>query len=203
MGERIRHDLTYKPSGRTSQELIDNFNLLGDTLAKLDQQSDLVRRGIEREAAPREQKQRELRRATILMQAQSFSTDVQFAAIYNTIIELGEADGRTGAVSALVDKIYYTFDDHPKILLSPCAITDRTQSEVIFQQTLEAVDAWLERLNHPIDKVYAQNVGALISFCGGDLGAAIEFAEQGATLLIPLIELLLSRTQLHQIRKSN
>ncbi|RBP11220.1 RelA/SpoT family protein [Roseiarcus fermentans] len=182
-GEKT-HDLTYKPSGRTSKELIDNFNLLGDTLAKLDQQSDLVRKGIEREAAPRQQKQKELRRATILMQAQSFSNQEQLVAVYKKIMDLDRFEKRTSNLDEIVDDIYNIFELQPKEACYLLAIlADRSNREEIYQQTLEAVGAWLGRIKEPIEAIYARNVGALISFCGGDLNTAIEFAEQGTTLI--------------------
>lgn len=47
------HDLTYKAAGQIDRSLIDSFELLGDSLAKLDQQSDLVRKSINKQLSTR------------------------------------------------------------------------------------------------------------------------------------------------------
>ena len=52
------HDLTYKPAGRIGAELLTSFDLLGASLANLDQQSDALKTSIVRNASVREAKRR-------------------------------------------------------------------------------------------------------------------------------------------------
>ena len=51
------HDLTYKSSMDLDPSLVEGFELLGDTLAKIDQQSDLLRKSLENRIRVRNEKQ--------------------------------------------------------------------------------------------------------------------------------------------------
>ena len=183
------HDLTYKPSGRTNRDLIDSFNLLGDTLAQLDRQSDLIRSSIQRSAAPREQKRRDVQTATIEMATTVFSTIPELSTLAASIAALTRTAVDAHTVDDCIDRLYGLFDRFPKEVCYLFALLSiRTRDDSVRQRSLEALETWYEGLHDPLEQIYSRNVAGLLSYCGGDLTSAIEFCEQA----VPLAEELLN-----------
>ncbi len=180
------HDLTYKPSGKISEDLVGSFNLLGDTLAKIDQQSDLVRQSIERSSAPREFKKKLVRLATIEHAAEVACIVPELRDALNVISTVAPTSGQI-ILKNCVDLLYQCFQTHPKetcYLYAVLAVLSKNES--IRQQTLDALETSYEGLSGVFDQIFARNVAGLISYCSGDLTSAIDFGEEAHRLAIEI-----------------
>jgi ppGpp synthetase/RelA/SpoT-type nucleotidyltranferase len=174
------HDLTYKPSGRTSQDLIDSFNLLGDTLAKIDQQSDLVRRSIERNAQVRESKKRRVQEAVIANAAAGDAAgNDELKAIVDKIKTLDPNSTSNTDHDELIDKLVSLFKTNERaVCVALCYVSTRLKSATAAEYAREAIDAWLEEQNNRLSKIFIRSISALANYSMGDLAGAIEAAEQ-------------------------
>ena len=150
------HDLTYKPSGRTAQELIDSFNVLGDTLALIDRQSDLIRHSIERTARVREAKRRRLQQA-VLMDAVLRSlvpeTD-KMSPVAREIAAFDPAASGEGMLADLAGRAEAFYATKPRPCCAAlCLLALRSNNRVIRQTALDTLDVWLQDARAPSDRV--------------------------------------------------
>jgi ppGpp synthetase/RelA/SpoT-type nucleotidyltranferase len=173
------HDLTYKPSGKISQELILNFNLLGDSLAKLDEQSDLVRRTIERTARVRDLKRRRVQETTIVAAARNLAKDNETLRAIVEAIELGNEDA-----GSICGKLTELFAEHKRAVCTALSLLSvKTNSADYFQQTLEHIESWFESETTDFRKASSKSVAALSAYSVGDPGLAIEMGEVAVELI--------------------
>lgn len=178
------HDLTYKPSGRTSQELIDSFNLLGDTLAKIDQQSDLVRRSIERTSHVREAKKRHIQIAVIASAARSTAQESPELIGLIEQIETFDEDAGADAIEGPLNRLLELFDDQPQfVCVAMCLLSICTKDGATFEQAQETIETWYESASEPLERVFVRSIAALASYSAGDVSGAIEAAEQAIELI--------------------
>ena len=176
------HDLTYKPSGKINHELIVNFNLLGNSLAKLDEQSDLVRRTIERTTKVRESKRRCVQEATIIEAARALTAgDKSLRSIVESIESLVPEKPDPGPIYDRLSSLFET--DKRAVCTALSLLSVRTNSSEYFQQTLEHIEAWFESETANSRKAYARSIAALSAYSVGDSGLAIEMGEDAVIFL--------------------
>lgn len=116
------HDLTYKPTGKIDAITSNHFNALGDSLAGLDRQSDLLRQSIKRSSRAIEEKRRRVQLAattdlvrqavaleamepTLLSNVKDIASDAQ------KITETADRD----SVASLERRIDAIFDSAPRV----------------------------------------------------------------------------------------
>jgi ppGpp synthetase/RelA/SpoT-type nucleotidyltranferase len=184
------HDLTYKPTGRVGAELLTSFNLLGDNLANLDQQSDALRQSIVRTARVRETKRRKVQTCVLsslsLINAQRIKTqrmrkrllslqkrislmtcdtpDDKSQAIANDL--LGLFHGQEVAVSTL---IYF--------------LSAMTQRSSYSELAREAIAMREQQASDPLDQLGIKLEGALYAFAAGDSSEAIDNGEAALEMM--------------------
>lgn len=170
------HDLTYKPSGRTAQELIDSFNVLGDTLALIDRQSDLIRHSIERNARVREAKRRRLQQAVLadaVLRGLVPETDNMSAVVRE--IAAFDPTLNEGALADLAHRaeVFYATKARP-CCAALCLLALRSNNRAIRQRALDTLDVWLQDTKTSSDRVTALMMTGLAAYCFDDPTAAIE-----------------------------
>ena len=178
------HDLTYKPSGRINQNLIDSFNLLGDTLAKIDQQSDLVRIGIERSTKLREHKKTKVQIAQITAAARvQQRQNPEISEIIETILNV-DSNSDIRMLLELQDSLIEMFDDRKRaVCIALCLLAIRAKDGRILQQAQEALETWFEQEEDEINRIRSRSIAALANYCGGDISGAIEMGEETIALI--------------------
>jgi ppGpp synthetase/RelA/SpoT-type nucleotidyltranferase len=179
------HDLTYKPSGRTDQELRNSFDLLGDMLANLDQQSDALRRSIERTATIREKKRRAVRVSTLMVPVTASIQDLanaslkgRFSRLYNKIIVMGPGTSQQEA-SAALSKLLSLFETSPRVTsLMLCLLAVMVDRREFFEHAQDAIEAWEDSESDALTKLRVRCLGALAAFSAGDASEAIDIGEE-------------------------
>ncbi|OAI84248.1 hypothetical protein AYO27_13475 [Rhizobium sp. GHKF11] len=180
------HDLTYKPSGRTSSDLIENFNLLGDVLANIDLQSDVIRRGIERTAGVRNKNKLHIMRVTIANTAQRSTKAAQLKAIVDDI-QAGNCATDTGLVDKHVDTILEMFDAHPReSCVVYCYLATAVETGSLVADAIRALETMFEGEKKPLQAASSKLLAALANFSFGDTTSAIEDAEMAEEILSDL-----------------
>jgi ppGpp synthetase/RelA/SpoT-type nucleotidyltranferase len=174
------HDLTYKPSGRTAQELIDSFNVLGDTLALIDRQSDLIRHSIERNARVREAKRRRLQQSVLtdaVLGGLVPETD-DMSAVVREIAAFDPADSGEGVLADLAHRAEVFYAEKPRPCCAAlCLLALRSNNRAIRQTALDTLDVWLQDAKAPLDRVTALMMTGLAAYCFDDPTTAIEATE--------------------------
>lgn len=176
------HDLTYKPSGKISADLVKSFNLLGDTLAKIDQQSDLVRNSIQRSAAPRNRKKHLVRMSTLTGTAQEISLTPELTAVHGKICQVTAAS-TDDEIHQCKQMLLEAFKSHPSDSCYLYALLAMNAGkEDLYQLTLDALDTVFEDEKDIFLKVRAKTTAAVVTFTCGDMPHAVEYGEEALRL---------------------
>lgn len=188
------HDLTYKPTGRIGSELLTGFNLLGSNLANLDQQSDAMRQSIARTAAVRERKRRNIQTWVLLNNSRDNVAQVTDAELRDELISFH------AKISAMTDdtadedvlpivnrllEVFLTVDVAASSLL--CFLAAMLQRPTYFEQAQETIAAREEVCTDDLDCVGIRFEGALAAFAAGDVGEAIDMAEETLEMASDLV----------------
>ncbi|WP_289016555.1 hypothetical protein [uncultured Methylobacterium sp.] len=186
------HDLTYKPADRTDRDLLSSFELLGDVLANVDMQSDILRSSIGRRAAVREAKRSAIQIETIRASAanavahaekEGLAHAADMRAIYGRI-EAADLYVETELAQKLYRELTVLFDaDHDKSCLLMCLLAVRSRRPEHGQNAQEAIRSWIEDAANDLDQIWARGVAALAAFGVGNASEAIDNAEEAVAVL--------------------
>jgi ppGpp synthetase/RelA/SpoT-type nucleotidyltranferase len=190
------HDLTYKPSGKISADLVKSFNLMGDTLAKIDQQSDLVRNSIQRSAAPRNRKKHLVRMSTLTGTAKEISQTPELTEVYNRIASVTVASTEED-IHQCKHMLLDAFKAHPSDTCYLYALLAMNAGkEDLYQLTLDALDTVFEDEKDVFLKVRAKTTAAVVTFTCGDMPHAVEYCEEALRLASSLDSAAMDADQL-------
>lgn len=177
------HDLTYKPSGRISADMIESFNLLGDTLAKIDLQSDVIRNSIERIARVRRDKKSAVMRLSMSHSAKAGKKDPELTKIIADI-ESGKCLSGSQVWRKYELTLRKLFPDHKRdCCLAYCYLASISSEPEDISNALEALESWYETETDDFGRATAKGLTSLAHFSFGDSNAAIEEAESADAFL--------------------
>lgn len=184
------HDLTYKPTGRIGEELLESFDLLGGNLANLDKQSDALRYSIVRAAEVRERKRRAVQIALLTGIAEGAAAAVLDPKARSNLQMLQDAinamDGETPeAISRpVLNRLLKLFNDGAgppgtgvaaSTLL--CLMAAVTRRAAYFEQALETLEVREAAAADPIASFVVGLDAMLAPFAAGDVAEAIDIGE--------------------------
>ncbi|MBF7013718.1 hypothetical protein QUC32_02540 [Novosphingobium resinovorum] len=178
------HDLTYKPSGKVGAELLTSFELLGSSLANLDQQSDVLRQSILRNSAVRDAKRRNVQTCVLAMTTQSRIDRISTGTVKTKLGEImDEIRGMTvetpDSVARPASKTLETMYSKNPAAVSAllCLLAAMVQSSPYIEKALESLSAREENESDPFLALQIRFQGALAAFAVGDAPRAIDIAE--------------------------
>jgi ppGpp synthetase/RelA/SpoT-type nucleotidyltranferase len=184
------HDLTYKAAGQIDRSLVDSFELLGDSLAKLDQQSDLVRQSINKQLSTRLKKKMAI-------------------ITFERISHLGSAVDASNLLSAEKSALLAAsaaLDEKEVDRLARCCISEfekgnpKSGATCLFflghlckadryiDQGWEALTSWENSLYDPSEQARAAATFGLMYFNSGDSERAIEETKRAVSLISSVSE---------------
>lgn len=179
------HDLTYKPAGKIGAELLDSFELLGTNLANLDLQSDVLRTSIMRTASVRESKRRKLQVAILRENA---AGRIDRLAASDTKDKLTLLHVRIGTMSsdtpvadgeAVLRDLLAVFKlDEQATMRVLCYLAAVTQEKRFFEQGQDAIRFIEDHGADEVARIRSRTMAALAAFSVGEVGEAIDIAEQ-------------------------
>lgn len=179
------HDLTYKPAGKIGAELLDSFELLGTNLANLDLQSDVLRASIVRTASVRESKRRRLQVAILRENAASRIGRVADADAQNKLTLL---HARIGTMSpdtpvadgeAVLRELLVVFKlEEQAAMRVLCYLAAVTQENRFYEQGQDAIRVIGDQSADEVTRIRSRTMAALAAFSVGEVGEAIDIAEQ-------------------------
>lgn len=187
------HDLTYKAAAQVDPTLIRGFEILGDTLAKIDLQSDLFRSSIERQHAVRDHYKNNYYRHKIADLLETVYTKVpEFAAKKEQVSAICVRSSHSNLLKVQNDchKIYQmaledkaSDEDYQKwVAIALFLIGLRCGKHYFLNDAREALLDWEQSQISEAGKLHAIGVSALVNFFGGDKDTAISESERGITL---------------------
>jgi ppGpp synthetase/RelA/SpoT-type nucleotidyltranferase len=178
------HDLTYKPQGQTDRDLIDSFNLLGDTLAKLDEQSDIIRSSIERKAKVRSGKRSKVQLETIRSAAWDAANTKELKTIFQDIENLKIDPLSDKEPYHLRDSLFGAFNDNRSAAcLLMCFLAAKSGRASIFQHAQETVAIWIQEAIDPLERLRARAIAGLTAFSADNGAEAIDHGEEAVRLI--------------------
>ena len=187
------HDLTYKPAGRTDQSLLASFDLLGESLATLDHQSDVLRKSMERRSKVRLAKRAAVQRESLrtgLKGGLSLITDDDCRSVLDALadqIERATTSTPQDEGTAIRDQLQEIFEEHHEtrqlVCRLFCALAVSTGRRELFRSALNAIEIWGEESKSDLLAVWAASTAALAVFGAGDTSEAIDRGGEGAELL--------------------
>lgn len=196
------HDLTYKPSSKISSDLTKTFEVLGDMLAQVDEQSDIVRNSIVRTAAARQKRKHQVLSATISEAVKNIVKDEDLTDIVNAI----EAKGSNvdwPFCRESIDVITKKFENknYKDACLTYVFLSFSIRNAALFQQALEAIEEWFENEDKDFKKAYARSVSALALFTHNDTPGAIDESEHAISILDAIDVSLLGDEEVNAVRR--
>jgi len=180
------HDLTYKTSSEVDQSLVNGFELLGDSLAKIDQQSDLLRNTIQKPQITRNFKKQKI----ILLQTETqinraFSKlDVPKRFQRKVLNVNTETDIKT--IKEAENFCLKAFETKSKMWSSALLlfIGVKSKNRHCISNAQEAFFEWEDQLSDPLEKARAGSTAGLMKYFSGDTEEAINDFERVLDLLI-------------------
>ncbi len=184
------HDLTYKTAAQVDQSLVQGFEVLGDTLAKIDQQSDILREAIERQHAVRDfyKKQNVIFKTRQLLQRayeavpeleemDAASSQISKNTSYLELLQLQSACHRVFQMSseerARKDSDYQKWTS---IALFFAGL--RCNNKSFISDAREALITWERMQTSAVNRLHAMGISALVNFCGGEKISAVTESER-------------------------
>lgn len=175
------HDLTYKNSIKIGENVMGHFGSLGQTLGRLDQQSDYLRQRILSENAATNRKKRELQLAAIQYDIKENAAQSlpELTSLLNKIEAMSSLEYISRDVWRPVMQDAITiFDDHPnEACQALTALGGVTQSSEVKLEALERLDMWAARRTDFNEVVIAKLFLHIAHFAFDDLPQAIDTAE--------------------------
>lgn len=178
------HDLTYKPSGKIGAELLTSFELLGNNLANLDQQSDALRQSILRNSAVRDAKRRHVQTCVLSMTTRKRigsvtdpSTKSALVKHLDTILGMSDEtpDGIAKQTAKKLSALY--IKDPAAVSASLCLLAAMVQRSPYIDKALESLAAREQDSADDLAALHIRFQGALAAFAVGDVPRAIDVAE--------------------------
>lgn len=177
------HDLTYKPSSKIDGDLVRSFEVLGDMLAKIDEHSDIVRKGIERAFAVRARKKAPVLEASIKTAVHDIVKKSEIKIIIETMMGLDLAHHQN-EIEKLSQKIEVEFEiNNREAAIAYVYLAFMSKDKIVHQQSLEAIETWFENERDSLGKAYSRSVSALAMFVNNDTPSAIDEAETAIAIL--------------------
>lgn len=197
------HDLTYKTSSEANETLVQSFELLGDTLAVLDLQSDTLRRGIKDQQSVREHHLRsyiDLKSRSLLDHAlEQLRLPKTKRAIFQRIdagtnfddlqIALREAESMFNSAQGEDDSIpEYDRIAHTQkwasIALFCSAV--RSENKRFTNEAREYIAEWINRVKNPVAKIHALGVSGMVNLFALDIVEAINETQQAIEIAVSI-----------------
>lgn len=178
------HDLTYKPNGKIGAELLTSFELLGNNLANLDQQSDVLRQSILRNSAVREAKRRHVQTCVLEMTTRKRieavidpAAKIAFVKHLDDIIGMSDetSDDTAKQIAKKLSALY--IKDPAAVSASLCLLAAMVQRNPYIDKALESLAAREQDATDDLAALHIRFQGALAAFAIGDVPRAIDIAE--------------------------
>jgi ppGpp synthetase/RelA/SpoT-type nucleotidyltranferase len=185
------HDLTYKPSGKIGEELLESFDLLGANLAILDRQSDALKTSIVRSSEVRERKRTTIQVALLTAMAEGAVTKVAEPESRKTLEALQASimamtpDSRPGDCYVTYTQLCEIFQENAgppgtgvasSTLLSLLAA--KTQRAGDFDHAQDILDFRIDAEPDYQEKLKIRLDGVLTAYAAGDVPEAIDLIEE-------------------------
>ena len=178
------HDLTYKPQGQTDRDLIASFNILGDTLAKIDLQSDVIRSSIERKARVRERKRSQVQVESIRAAAKDAAKSGKLKTIFASIQALKPGPHLPEEAIQLRDELFHAFPTNRRAAcVLMCFLAAISQQAGLFQHAQETIATWYQDTADDYERISALAIAGLAAFSAGDVAEAIDNQEEAGKLI--------------------
>lgn len=194
------HDLTYKNESSIDELVLAQFNILGDVLAKLDTQSDVLRSSISKAQIARKAKLRSVQLETILSTAKlmakpigavdgSSITALELSERIENIHKAGKINNIGNAERQDITELAIKFfDKSPEcccLILSAFAAV--TEDAVVKSIALERISMWEAAADDLDKRMKAMLFSHLAYYCVSDTPAAIDIAEEAIHVADDLI----------------
>jgi ppGpp synthetase/RelA/SpoT-type nucleotidyltranferase len=184
------HDLTFKPSAAISSDLIQGFNMLGDTVAKIDQQANLICGRIRRTNLLLDAKKKRIQKEIIRSEARvAAEADARVLKLVEQIELLKVHPSDAAAALTLSRSLFELFGSEQNIRGLVCIalvlLALQTNHQSDFAQARETIAIWAENTKD-MDAVHAYAVAALASYASGDTAGAIEATDEGVRIISSL-----------------
>ncbi|MBW8321522.1 MAG: hypothetical protein K0M49_07525 [Arenimonas sp.] len=178
------HDLTYKSTGRSNKDLVRNFNLLGDSLANMDMQTDILRKGITKNSSILIAKEDNISRNQLEHEIELLKIeDEPYKGIYDSVKAINNKSRRE-EIESIESKIWDCGTSRIRLvarlyfyLALKCSI------EKTYSHALDVFSIWLEHEKSPLGRAVAHHIVALAALNRRQFGPAIESAESALELL--------------------
>jgi len=188
------HDLTYKAPAPFDPKLVESFELLGDMLARLDHQSDVLREALENTIRVRSLKQSAIN-DHILEEMFSSAMEIlrkkgdDYSELESDILNVTTFTSKAD-LSAFEDKIIecededcleYTFEEFAPYI-AHYVLGKNANSPSITRVAEDGLAMWTERMPNPLDRVFGiANVG-LFKYLNGDWFQSVEETKKALDL---------------------
>lgn len=186
------HDLTYKNSTNVDPSLVQGFELLGDTLAKIDQQSDLIRKSLENSIRVRNDKQEAINQYIHVKILESATPpDSGLHAIKDNLMEV---DPLTD--SATIDHLenvileHARSDNHREALIAQHFLATRSKDRFVRARMESGLVQWENTIVSDYEKTQKIALIALMHFYSGYKIYAIEETERAVRIFDSLTPVL-------------
>jgi len=188
------HDLTYKSPAPFDPKLVESFQLLGDMLAKLDHQSDVLRQALENTIRVRSAKQNAINNHileemfSVAMEVLSrkgneyadLEKEISNVTTFTPKIELSALEARIIECED-EDCLEYSFEEFAPYI-AHYVLGKNANSPSITRFAEDGLALWTEKMSDPLDRVFGiANVG-LFKYLNGDWFQSVEETQRALEL---------------------
>lgn len=196
------HDLTYKPHGRVDALVATHFNELGDSLARIDYQSDLLRQTINRSLRVRERKRQNVQLFALEQAAWWSCRDSSDAlALFEKVKTVDKSN--VNAVLELSRNITRLFDSGKR---AACALAIflalKTNRSVEKFSARDLLSSWDLEERDIYDQVLAKATSHIAMYAFSDAASAVDRAEEALSHLRANLHALSGKPNLQRLENS-
>ncbi|MCT8327918.1 hypothetical protein [Albidovulum sediminis] len=180
------HDLTYKASSHVELSLLRTFELLGDSLAKLDQQSDVAKKAITQQALARQRKKDALLREQVKNHLAFAIESSRFLKEKQEEISALSAGSASDSIDKLVQLCLKEYKSGTS-RSGACTLFflgHLTAIRRIQDRGREALRDWESQVVNYSEKARIAGISGLMSFFVGDTADAIDETERAVEHLL-------------------
>ena len=183
------HNLSYKPEGELDERMKKQMEILGDTLASIDEQSELIGSIIREKWVTDAIRKKGASKAILISLKNRCPQDAEKAKVFDKIIKDLEqneeiyqsCDFRSTHIQNILDSIHEylgngNYDSYSCRML--VFLANLRPSNDLDNYVLDCIDRWIMGLSNPADKSDALLFKGLILYCFGRLEYAIQVTEE-------------------------